>query len=873
VPPSPVNKIYDAFLSYNTGADGSFAVHIQRALHRIAKPWYRLRTMRVFLDTSGLAATPDLFHELKETIDRSRFFILLLSPESVKSPWVDREVAYWLSKNSVQSIVLVVTHWIDGESLGTYPWRSGGVPPSLAGAFEAEPKPVDMRSWAGRTAPDPNSSEFRRAIAEIAAPILGRRKDDIVGEDLVQHRRTRSIAAAAIVALIVLALASATGAILALRNAKIANQRARIAVSRQLASEANYHRSARPDLSLLLASQGYSLSPTAESQAALFASLNSYAYLKRYFTVADSVTIRDACLSQSSAAAATDRGTIEFWDVKTGAHLRTICSGPATALCFSPDGRMLAWAGDTKQGSTVVLWDVVQGAEVSTFSKHQTSVSHIRFTRNNELVVTSDRRGVVYEWETVSGKAVCGPLSCQAISQVPNPDGSLIAGEQVGEVLAIWSSPSGALTAKLFPLGRRAERSTGAALAREFFMGWNKKPHIVNYCYSENGSRLMVLGSNHQLVTYNAATWREEARVAFAAQTPSAEIHYLDLARTYFEDKQRGLSCIFDLEHSRFLSPWFSLPENASLTASAGNYALALQGIGSQRIILFGFDAASPVSHVVSGLHANPLRSVQLSDDGRLAAFIDTNENLFVRSIARNDSVAGPLNAPAAGTSTPARDADEFIEQIRFSSDNSLLGAISSYGRIAVWSLSDSRKVFPPPNLFDRTRVLSFAIAPDQRRIALLCTDTSGSSDSLVQSSPSYALSMYDLQSGAHMAGPVTVGSEPGNFDMAFSPDGGLLAIAQPGAISLWNVAGNCFRPERLPHLSLSLSIAFSADGRRLASNGGRTIKTVPATSRNYPYFPATFPFIHKRLPDIRQFGNRLDHQAIAELLAPLPHS
>jgi len=47
---------YDAFISYSQQADRRIAEALQNALHRIAKPWYRLRALRVFRDASSLAA-------------------------------------------------------------------------------------------------------------------------------------------------------------------------------------------------------------------------------------------------------------------------------------------------------------------------------------------------------------------------------------------------------------------------------------------------------------------------------------------------------------------------------------------------------------------------------------------------------------------------------------------------------------------------------------------------------------------------------------------------------------------------------------------------------------------------------------------------
>ena len=52
---------YDAFISYSHAADGALAPALQRGLHRLAKPWYALRALRVYRDETNLAADPGMW--------------------------------------------------------------------------------------------------------------------------------------------------------------------------------------------------------------------------------------------------------------------------------------------------------------------------------------------------------------------------------------------------------------------------------------------------------------------------------------------------------------------------------------------------------------------------------------------------------------------------------------------------------------------------------------------------------------------------------------------------------------------------------------------------------------------------------------------
>src|SRR6187431_1423107 len=87
---------YRAFISYSHAADNRLAPALRTALHRLAKPWYRLRAMRVFRDETGLGITPALWPAIEAALADSEYFLLLASPDAAASEWVQREVGWWL---------------------------------------------------------------------------------------------------------------------------------------------------------------------------------------------------------------------------------------------------------------------------------------------------------------------------------------------------------------------------------------------------------------------------------------------------------------------------------------------------------------------------------------------------------------------------------------------------------------------------------------------------------------------------------------------------------------------------------------------------------------------------------------------------------
>src|SRR4051794_4099986 len=91
---------YDAFISYSHAKDRPIAKALQSAMQRLGKPWYRLRALRVFRDDASLTANPDLWGSIEAALRSARYFVLLASPNAASSPWVAREVAFWLEHKS-----------------------------------------------------------------------------------------------------------------------------------------------------------------------------------------------------------------------------------------------------------------------------------------------------------------------------------------------------------------------------------------------------------------------------------------------------------------------------------------------------------------------------------------------------------------------------------------------------------------------------------------------------------------------------------------------------------------------------------------------------------------------------------------------------
>ena len=196
---------FDAFISYNQSRDKSIAAALQSVLQSLGKPWYQRRSLRIFRDDTNLSATPYFWQTIESALSSSRYLILLASPQSAASPWVAKEVAYWLAHKSMDTLLIALT---EGElnwdhSAGCFSdWDVLPLPRELKSKFPSEPKWVDLRSY--RNGARADDIKFMERAADFAAAVRGVPKEDLLSEEVRQQRRRLSLAWSAIALLLLL---------------------------------------------------------------------------------------------------------------------------------------------------------------------------------------------------------------------------------------------------------------------------------------------------------------------------------------------------------------------------------------------------------------------------------------------------------------------------------------------------------------------------------------------------------------------------------------------------------------------------------------------------------------------------------------------
>ena len=410
---------YDGFISYSHKHDAVLGPALQSNLERFAKPWYRMRALRIFLDTADLSANPGLWPSIEDGLSSSQWFILLASADAADSGWVNREVQWWKDHRSPGPLLVVGTSpglaWDEQEQ----DWAAKApVPSALRGAFTDEPHWVDL----SEVRLDSRSPISGRSCRCRGSSAPGKKMDELVGEHLRQHRRATRLAEGAVAMMTLLTALAVVFSILAIgernnaireRNDAIRQQA--IAQSRQPAAESISIDSTAPQTARQLAVAAWRVFPTDQASSAMTTLLAEQQQSGTIY--ADPISVDAVAFSPDSKllASAGDDGTVRVWNPVTGqpacrpltAGRISGVNGTQSGVAFSPDSKLLASArGD----GTVRVWNPVTGQPFGRPLQigSQSRASGVAFSPNGKLLASADGYGTVWLWNPVTSRPSAG---------------------------------------------------------------------------------------------------------------------------------------------------------------------------------------------------------------------------------------------------------------------------------------------------------------------------------------------------------------------------------------------------------------------------------------------------------------------------------
>lgn len=204
---------YDAFISYrHTPLDMEIAKKLHKGLETfpvpaaVQKSSGKKKISRVFRDEEELPIGSDLTEEITAALKESEYLIVVCSPDTPGSIWVQREIETFISLHDRSHVLAIL---INGEPADSFPKilteDDEGNP--------VEPLAADVR---GADAKERNK-KFNTEIIRLAAPILGCSYDD-----LRQRHRERFIRRLVIEISALAGAVAAAGILFGIYNARMA---------------------------------------------------------------------------------------------------------------------------------------------------------------------------------------------------------------------------------------------------------------------------------------------------------------------------------------------------------------------------------------------------------------------------------------------------------------------------------------------------------------------------------------------------------------------------------------------------------------------------------------------------------------------------
>jgi hypothetical protein len=313
---------FDVFVSYRSASSRPQAQQVSLALFNLSKRHLVGRNLRVFLDTDDLTAG-SLDRNITRALDGSRTLVVCLDPTTVDSPWVSKEIDYWLTHGGHPSRMFLVRtnpaldlSW-DAER-GTFT-AADAIPVPLRTAYAGEQKYFDVFSARKLDA---------SLLAGLYAAVMAIDPADLLLDESRYQRQRRVVQTAVTAGLALLLILAIIAGIVAFQQSRRSAASARTATGEAAAAEA-----------LLTLPYSY---PDAIAQVLEASRLS------------DSPSVRSALIAVASSTGALRR-TLDWAALKTGHR--------AAGMSFSRDGyRLLAWGPAAAAGrSHLAAWSVISG--------------------------------------------------------------------------------------------------------------------------------------------------------------------------------------------------------------------------------------------------------------------------------------------------------------------------------------------------------------------------------------------------------------------------------------------------------------------------------------------------------------------------------
>ena len=464
-------------------------------------------------------------------------------------------------------------------------------------------------------------------------------------------------------------------------------------------------------------------------------------------------------------------GEIRVWDARVGTTASVVQGprNPINSLSYDPTGRRLASAGSD---GILRIRDSQNGTELAALDGHGGAAVSVRFSPNGHDLAAGYADNKIRLWDTNTGTVIRAMEGFQGLfdSLAFSPNGRLISGASTKAGVCLWDAETGS------PMHDFGDDSR----------------FVCSTTFSPNGKSLAV-AVHHRWIQL----WDIEPIVRLRGQqnrgwtaSSSGVVFGPDNQRlTYVGREDRALTVWDGVHKARFAE---SRGHEGRILALAGSPDGKHTVTGGEDRTLKRWEAEPPsVPSALRG-HQGGITCMAFTPDGRILATGDERNTVrFATPIARD--VLREVQVPAGHPRCMA-----------FTADGRNLVTGGADGTLQVYSAFTAQ---PLKMITAHAGAVHTLVADPARRVL-----ASGGEDGLVCLwNPDTSERLRTLACGQGAVGSI-----------AFNHDGSRLAIANAEyAIQIWNTDSGSRVQDLTGHQDIVRSVAFSRDGKWIASTGG----------------------------------------------------